>query len=268
MRVSVDGVMIHARIDDGQSGPWVVLAHGIATDLGLWDGVARLLASRFRVVRYDARGHGESEAPAGPYSLQSLGQDALGLMDALGIDHAHFVGLSMGGMVGLGLALDHPKRLLSLTCCDARASAPPDYRQAWTQRAAAVAERGMEAIVEPSLARWFAAGFREAQPEIAARVAAMVRATRPEGYCGCAAALQELDYGARLHTINIPTLYLAGAEDSGAPPAVMQAMAEATPGARYTEITGAGHLSAIERPQEVAEALLEFLSALAPEVAQ
>jgi 3-oxoadipate enol-lactonase len=268
MRVAVNGTRIHARIEDAGSGAWVVLAHGIATDLGLWDGVARLLAPRFRVLQYDARGHGGSDTPPGPYDLDLLGRDALGVMDALGIGRAHFVGLSMGGMVGLGLALHHPDRLLSLACCNARASAPPAYRDAWAQRAAAVAAQGMEAMVEPSLSRWFAAGFREAQPDTAARVATMVRGTRPEGYRGCAAALQDLDYGARLHAITVPTLYLTGAEDAGAPPEVMRVMAEATPGARYVEIPGAGHLSAIERPEAVAEALQGFLAALAPEAAQ
>jgi len=267
MRIAANGTVLHARTE-GTGGPWVVLSHGIATDLGLWDGVASRLARRFRVLRYDARGHGGSDAPPGPYSLDTLGRDALALMDALGVAHAHFAGLSMGGMVGLGLALDRPDRLLSLACLDARASAPPEYRTAWTARAAAVAEGGMETMVEPSLSRWFAAGFREARPESAARVAAMVRVTHPDGYRGCAAALQELDYGARLHAIAVPTLFLAGAEDSGAPPEVMRAMAAATPGARYVEVPAAGHLSAIEQPAAVAAALEAFIGALAPEVAR
>jgi 3-oxoadipate enol-lactonase len=268
MRVAANGTVLHARIEGAAQGPWAILAHGIATDLGLWEGVARRLANRFRVLRYDARGHGGSDTPPGPYSLDLLGQDALGLMDALGIQRAHFAGLSMGGMVGLGLALNHPERLLSLSCLDARASAPAAYREAWAGRAAAVEEGGMETMVEPSLSRWFAAGFREEQPAEAARVAAMVRATHPQGYRGCAAALQQLDYGERLHTITIPTLYLAGAEDAGAPPEVMRAMADATPNARYVEIAAAGHLSALEQPEAVAAALGDFMGTLAPETAR
>lgn len=267
MRIAANGTVLHTKTE-GTSGPWVVLAHGIATDLSLWNEIAERLAWRFRVLRYDARGHGGSEAPHGAYDLGILGRDALGLMDALGIGQAHFAGLSMGGMVGLGLALDHPKRLLSLACLDARASAPPAYREAWGARAAAVAEGGMETMVEPSLSRWFASGFREAHPAEVARVAAMVRATHPDGYRGCAAALQELDYGERLRAIMVPTLYLVGTEDSGAPPEVMRAMADATPSASYVEIPAAGHLSAIEQPAAVAGALEEFLGALALETAR
>lgn len=258
------GPDLHYRLEGTGGAPVVVLAHGIATDLTLWDGVAPILMSAgFRVLRYDARGHGGSAAPPGDYSLAMLGEDLLRLMDALGIPGIHLVGLSMGGMVGLGLALDHPGRLLSLVCCDARASAPPEYRQAWTSRAETVRARGMEPMVEPSVSRWFAPGFRDRKPAEAARVEAMVRRTAPAGYCGCAAALRDLDYGPRLHGITVPTLYLVGADDTGAPPAVMRSMQASTPGARYIEIPDAGHLSALEQPGAVATALVSFFSTLA-----
>ncbi|MDJ0387696.1 alpha/beta fold hydrolase [Roseomonas sp. E05] len=268
MQVETNGTALHAVVEGVEKGPWVVLAHGIATDLHLWDGVARVLAPHYRILRYDTRGHGRSEAPPGPYDLDMLGRDAIGLMTALDIARAHFVGLSLGGMTGLGLALSHPERLLSLACCDARASAPAAYRDAWAERGAAVAAQGMEAMVEPSLSRWFARGFREAQPDLAAQVAGMVRGTAPEGYRGCAAALQGLDYGGQLGDIELPVLYLTGKEDQGAPPEVMRAMQHATPGARYVEIPHAGHLSAIEQPEAVGAALHRFFSSLAAEPAR
>ncbi|HWX47874.1 MAG TPA: 3-oxoadipate enol-lactonase [Roseomonas sp.] len=262
MHIETNGTALHAIVEGAEGRPWVVLAHGIATDLHLWDGVARALAPHYRILRYDARGHGRSDAPPGPYDLDMLGRDAAGLMTALDIARAHFVGLSLGGMTGLGLALSHPERLLSLACCNARASAPASYREAWAERSAAVAAQGMEAMVEPSLSRWFARGFREAQPALAARVAAMVRNTTPEGYRGCAAALQGLDYGGQLADIELPVLYLTGKEDQGAPPEVMRAMQHATPGAQYVEIPHAGHLSAIEQPEAVAAALHRFFTSL------
>lgn len=262
MHIETNGTALHVIVEGAEGKPWVVLAHGIATDLHLWDGVARALASDYRILRYDARGHGRSDAPPGPYDLDMLGRDAVGLMTALDIARAHFVGLSLGGMTGLGLALSHPERLLSLACCDARASAPAAYRDAWAERSAAVTAQGMEAMVEPSLSRWFARGFREAQPALAAKVAAMVRNTAPDGYRGCAAALQGLDYGGQLGDIELPVLYLVGKEDQGAPPEVMRAMQHATPGAQYAEIAHAGHLSAIEQPEAVGAALRHFFSGL------
>ncbi|GAC1346462.1 MAG: 3-oxoadipate enol-lactonase [Acetobacteraceae bacterium] len=260
MKQTANGTTLNYAVDGEKGAPWAVLAHGIATDLTLWDGVAPILAKGgFRVLRYDSRGHGLSAAPDGPYSLAMLGEDALGLMDGLGIERAHMIGLSMGGMVGLELATAHPERLLSLACCDARASATPDYTAAWHERAATAQRDGMEPLVEPSLARWFASGFRERAPGEAARVAAMVRATPPSGYAGSATALTGVDFAEALGQIRVPTLYLVGDEDGGTPPPVMRAMHEATPGSRYVEIPGAGHLSALERPAEVGAALLEFL---------
>jgi 3-oxoadipate enol-lactonase len=260
MRIQTRDTVLQA-VEQGPAGaPCLLLAHGIATDHRLWQEVAAILAAEFRVIAYDCRGHGGSDAPAGPYTLAQLGADAIGLMDALGIGKAHFAGLSLGGMTGLGLALDHPDRLLSLACCDARASGNEAYRQSWTDRMALVQAQGIEAVVEPSLSRWFAEGFRTADPARAALVAEMVRGTSAAGYCGAGAALQGLDYGPRLGEIRLPVLYLVGDEDQGAPPAVMREMQAATPGARFVEIPRAGHLSAIEQPEAVAKALRDFLA--------
>ncbi len=258
--MSTSAPLLHARIDGPAHAPVVVLAHGIATDLTLWDGIVPyLIRAGFRVLRFDARGHGRSPAPEGDYTLEVLGDDLLQLLHAHGISRVHLVGLSMGGMVGLGLALAHPDRLLSLTCCDARASAPAAYRANWAARAETVRLHGMEPMVAASVERWFAAGFATRMPAELARVEAMVRNTAPGGYRGCAAALRDLDYEGRLGAITVPTLFLVGAEDAGAPPDTMRAMAAATPGARFVEIPDAGHLSALEQPEAVATALLDFL---------
>jgi 3-oxoadipate enol-lactonase len=224
----------------------------------MWDGLAAALTARYRVLRYDARGHGGSPATPGDYTLAQLGEDAVGLLDAFGIQRTHFIGLSMGGMVGMGLGLAHADRLLSLAVCDARAVAPPEYRDSWTQRARTVREKGIEAIVEPTLSRWFTPGFSE-DPQRPDAVRAMIRGTSDEGYAGCASALRDLDYLDRLGALRLPVLYLCGAEDQGAPPAIMRTMHAATPGSRYVEIPAAGHIANLEQPALFNAAILGFL---------
>ncbi|MCS6930711.1 MAG: alpha/beta fold hydrolase [Acetobacteraceae bacterium] len=237
------------------------MSHGLATDLTMWDGLAAVLAGRWRVLRYDARGHGRTPSTPGDYTLEQLGADVIGLLDALGIARTHFVGLSMGGMVGMGLGLNHPGRLLSLAVCDARAVAPPDYRAAWTDRAAKVRAEGMEAIVEPTLSRWFTPAFGRHDPSAREAVRRMIRRTSVEGYAGCAAALRGLDYLHRLGDLRLPVLFLGGAEDQGAPVEAMRAMHHATPGSRHVVIPNAGHLANLEQPEAFHAAVVDFLVA-------
>ncbi len=175
-------------------------------------------SDRYRVLRYDARGHGGSPATAGDYSLDMLVADAVGILDSLGIRQAHFGGLSMGGMVGLGLLLDHPKRVRSAVIADSRHTTRPDFTAAWLERAEAVRTGGVEAIVQSTVDRWSSAGLAERSPAIVARMRTMIRRTSAEGYRGCAAALARLNYGHRLGEIHAPTLLICGSEDHGAPP--------------------------------------------------
>lgn len=260
MMLPSNGTNFHIRLEGPERAPLVTLSHGLATDLTMWDGLAQMLASKYRVLRYDARGHGGTPATPGDYTLEQLGADVLGLLDALGVARTHFVGLSMGGMVGMGLGLDHPERLLSLAACDARAEAPPEYRAAWTERAATVRAKGIEAIVEPTLSRWFTPAFGRDDPSALEAVRRMIRRTSAQGYAGCAAALRDLDYQRRLGSLTVPTLFLGGAEDQGAPAAVMRAMHEALPGSHYVEIPGAGHIANLEQPELFHGAILNFLA--------
>ena len=184
----------------------------------------------------------------------------IGILDALGLDKVHFAGLSMGGMVGMGLALHHPDRLRSATVCDARAEAPAQYRDAWTERSRKVRQEGIEAMVEPSVTRWFTDAFQRENAAGMERMRAMIRRTSPDGFCGSAAALRELDYERRLGDVTLPMLFLVGSDDNGASPATMRAMHEKTPGSRFAEIPQAGHISVVEQPDAFARALLDFLS--------
>jgi 3-oxoadipate enol-lactonase len=259
MQVESNGSTFNCRIEGPDDAPVIMLAHGIATELTSWDGVAERLASRFRVLRYDARGHGGSAATPGDYSFAMLADDAIGILDALRIDRAHYCGLSLGGMTALGLALDHPARLKRAIVCDARATALPDYHKAWADRAAQVRAKGMESIAEVTISRWVAPAFLDNKAGVAT-LREMVLRTSVDGYCGCAAALQSLDFGKRLSEIRLPTLFLVGAEDTGAPPAAMHAMHEAVPGSQYVEIAGAGHQAHLEQPEAVAKAIGDFVA--------
>ena len=259
MELASNGSHFHCQIDGKEDAPTIVLSHGLATDLHMWDDVVPALAREYRVFRYDARGHGRSPATPAPYSLSELGADVIGLLDAADLGQVHFVGLSMGGMVGMGLGVEHGDRLASLTVCDARGHAPPQYRDAWAGRCDAVRQGGIEAMVEPSVSRWFTPAF-QSRPDDMERMRQMVRRTSSEGYCGCAMALRDLDYERRLPELKVPTLYLVGDGDNGAPPEVMAKMHAATPGSQYIEIAEAGHMSAVEQPEAFAEAILQFLN--------
>lgn len=255
-----NGSRFRCLVEGPDAAPCIVLSHGLATDLSMWDDLVPLLTPTHRVLRYDSRGHGQSAATPGDYTLAQLGADVIGLLDAFGLDKVHFAGLSMGGMVGMGLGLHHPDRLHSLAVCDARAEAPPEYRDAWGERARKVRADGIEVMVEPSVTRWFTEAFQHTETARMEAMRTMIRRTSVDGYAGSAAALRALDYERHLAGLRVPTLFLVGSDDAGAPPAVMRRMHEKTPGSRFAEIAEAGHLSVVEQPQAFARALLDFLS--------
>jgi len=261
MHIASNGTTFRCRIDgEGPShGPWVVLSHGLATDLTMWDELAVVLKSRYRVLRYDARGHGGSAATEGDYTLDMLVADAVGILDALGIAQCHFGGLSMGGMVTLGMLLDHPGRLISAVIADSRHTTTAEFTAAWHERAAEVRRGGVSSVVASTVRRWSSAGLAERNPAVIARMEAMIRRTSDLGYCGCAAALARLNYGHRLGEIDRPTLLLCGSEDHGAPPENTRQMHTAIKGSRFVEIKQAGHISNIEQPDIFNQAVVAFL---------
>jgi len=258
MIIQANGSSFNCRTD-GDRGPWVMLSHGLATDMSMWDELAEALSDRYRVLRYDARGHGESAAPAGDYTLDMLVADAAGILDALGIEQTHFAGLSMGGMIAIGMLINHPKRVKSAVIADSRHTTTAEFTKAWLQRADAVRKQGIEAIVESTVSRWSSAGLAERNPAAIARMNSMVRKTSANGYCGCAAALARLDYGSRLKEIDAPALVICGSEDHGAPPANSRQMQAMIKDARFVEIEQAGHISNIEQPIIFNAAVRNFL---------
>jgi 3-oxoadipate enol-lactonase len=247
MTVDANGSTFNYRID-GEQGPWVMLSHGLATDLSMWDELAAALKDRYRVLRYDARGHGASVAPAGDYALDQLVDDAAGILDALDVKQTYFAGLSMGGMVGLGLMIRHPQKIKSAVIADSRHTTTPEFTKAWHDRIAAVRKSGIEAVVASTVSRWSSEGLAVRNPAAVARMEKMVRGTSVNGYCGCAAALAQLNYGSRLNQITTPALVMCGDEDHGAPPENSRQMAAMIEGARFVKIKQAGHIANIEQP--------------------
>lgn len=243
---------------EGEAGkPWLLLSNSLAADLHMWDDQMPLLTRTHRVIRYDTRGHGQSSAPQGPYSFDMLVGDMVAVLDHAGSDKADVMGLSLGGMTALGLALAHPGRVGRMIVCDARADNPPPFVASWDDRIAAIQAGGMEAVVEGTLARWFSPDAPQSPRD---RAAAMIRATSVTGYIGCARALQGLSYFKDLGNITAPVLYLAGAEDMGAPKDVMQAMADATPGATFVALPGLAHVPNMEAPAVFDAAIALWLS--------
>lgn len=259
MQVAANGIGINYRID-GDAGEWLVLSNSLATDLSMWDAQARELAGTHRVLRYDQRGHGKTEAPAGRYTFDILIADALALMDALNITRANFCGLSMGGATALGLAQRHPARIARAIVADSGCASTPQSAQQWEERIAIAQKGGMQALVEPTVTRWFPPEVMANNPPYLDKVRGMIRDTPVNGFIGCSAALADHDFRSGVAATKPPVLFLAGEKDAGgAVPAAMKGLHQALPGSRYVELPGAGHISNLDDPAGFARALREFL---------
>ena len=250
--------LFHAEAGRGDA---VVLAHAIGMDHRMWDDLASTLAADHRVVRFDARGHGKSPVPQRPYALEDMAGDAATLLDRLGIERAHWVGLSMGAMVGMAFALEHPERLGRLVLANTTSSYGPEGRKMWEARAKAVKDGGLEAINDMVMSRYFSDDFRAAHGDVVKETSRRFLTTPVEGYLGCCDAIAELDYTADLSRVHARTLVIAGAADAGTPPAMAEVIAGRIPGSQLAVIPGAAHLSAVEKPAEFAALVKGFLAA-------
>src|ERR1700688_2174522 len=260
MKVKANGIDINYQTDGREGAPWIVFSNSLATSTAMWDEQAAGLKDSFRVLRYDQRGHGGSDVPAGRYPFDTLLDDALGLLDALSIKTACFAGLSMGGATALGLAERHPGRFDRIVVCDSPCQSTPQSSQQWGERIAVAQKEGIEALVEPTIARWFPAETVAKNPPHLDKVRAMIRATPVNGFIGCAAALGAHDYASAVATVKCPVLFLAGEKD-GAAPVAMRKLNEKLQGSRLIEIPGAGHISNMDRPAEFTLAIRDFLTA-------
>lgn len=250
---------LHFRVEGSETAPPVVLSHAISTSLALWDLQVPVWSQTFRVIRYDARGHGGSRPAGGSYGFEQMADDVLGLLDHLGLAKVAFVGLSLGGMVGQALALRAPDRLSALVLAHTNAKTPANLEDMWVQRAKSIEANGVEPHVDATLARWFTAEFRAAAPLTVAWIANLIRATDAGTYVQCCRAIQKLDFFDRLNQVRVPTLTVAGAEDMGAPPANLEAMASRIPGAQCIVIDRGAHLANVEQSHVFTERVGAFL---------
>ena len=258
MRIDANGISVHYRLDGPESAPLVTMSHSLAANLDMWEWQMPALDG-YRVLRYDTRGHGGTDAPSGEYTLELLADDLFALLDALEIESTHYVGLSMGGMIGQTAALKDQSRFHTLALCDTSSRIPPEVRPVWKERIATARERGMEALVDSTIERWFSPGYQARKPGEVDKVRAMIRATRVDGYCGCSAAIARLDITDRLYAIDRPVLLIVGEEDPGTPVAAHEVIRDRIEGSELVVLPGALHFSNVERQAEFNRALVGFL---------
>lgn len=256
--VEAGELRIRYELSGSEHAPTLVLSHSLGADLSMWEPQLPALEGRLRVLRYDSRGHGGSSLAAGPYRLAELASDVLRLLDALGVERAHFCGLSMGGMIGMWLGAHAAPRIDRLVLCNTGARI--GTAASWNARIQAVSDGGMASIADAVIERWFTAEFRAASPEIVKGVRRQLEHTPPQGYRAACAALRDADERADLAAIRAATLVIAGRRDPATPPADGKAVADAIHGARYVELAAA-HLSNIEAADEFTAALVGFLTA-------
>ena len=252
-------VAVRHRVDGPPDAPPLLMINSLGADLSMWEPQLPALTARFRVIRYDTRGHGRSPVPPGRYALADLGRDALGLLDRLGVARAHVCGLSLGGMTAMWLAAHAPERVdrLVLFCTSALLGPPA----AWAERAAEVRAEGTAAVADAVVARWVTPGFAAARPGEVRRLRDMVAATPAQGYAGACAAVAEMDLRPDLPRIGARTLVVAGADDPATPPGHGRAIAAAVPGARLEVVAAAAHLASYEQAATANRLILEALDA-------
>lgn len=245
-------------VDGPEDGPVLVLGSSLGTSTALWEPQLAALTGRYRVIRYDHRGHGDSPVPAGPYRIEDLAGDVLTLLDALGVDRAHIGGVSLGGMVAMWLGAKAPERVGRLALLGTSASLGPP--ESWAQRAATVRAHGMAAVADAVVNRWFTPPFAAERPDVVAWARRQLMATPAAGYAACCAAIQTMDLRPLLSAITAPTLLLAGEDDPATPPEHAHRIAAGIPGAQVVTVPGAAHLANVEQPDAVNRLLLDFLA--------
>lgn len=257
-QIRSNGIALNYRWDGPVNGPVVMLSHSLGADLTMWEPqVAPLTAAGFRLLRYDHRGHGGSAAPEGPYTIDQLAADAAGLLDALDLTRVHFCGLSMGGMVGQVLGARHGHRLLSLVLCSTSSHMPPP--ELWNERIQLVGAKGLAAVVDATIDRWFTQPGQQRLPEAIQKIRAVYLKTPVAGFTGCCAAIRDLDLRETIRAITAPTLIMVGEQDQGTTVAHARFIHERIPGSRLVVIPDAAHLQNVEQAERFTETLLSFL---------
>ncbi|HEY4317879.1 MAG TPA: 3-oxoadipate enol-lactonase [Herbaspirillum sp.] len=259
-QISANGMTINYEVGGKEDAPWVVFSHSLGCSKAMWQPQFDALAKSYRVLRYDIRGHGASSAPPAPYSLDAMAQDVKALLDALAIRKCHFVGLSMGGMIGQTFALKYPELLLSLTLANTSSNYGPDFMAFWETRSQTVLMQGMTPLVAPSLERWFTAPFRAAHPVLMQEAMQWVLDTSAHGYAACCMAIAVIDTTARLKEIKMPVQIIVGKDDLATPPAMSEKIQAQIAGSKLLMLEPAAHISSVEQAEKFTRALQEFLA--------
>jgi 3-oxoadipate enol-lactonase len=258
MRINANGINFNTQIDGPEGAPWLVFSNSLLTNLSMWDDQVADLKSSFRILRYDQRGHGGTQATEGPYGFDLLVADVVALLDALSIKRAHFAGLSMGGVTALFLAQRHPQRFDRIIACDCAPASTPASAQQWKERIELVSKDGIAALAEPTIARWFPPEFVATKPPVLDKVRQMIRSTPIAGFSGCAQALSGYDLRPALADIYLPTLLVVGTKDATLPG--IRQIRDAVRGSLLVELEGAGHISNVEQPAAFTRAIRDFLN--------
>jgi 3-oxoadipate enol-lactonase len=250
----------HYRLDGPAGAPVVTLSHALGATLDLWDAQAAILTRQYRVLRYDVRGHGASAVPPGPYTLEQMVDDLRDLLRSLEIDRTHFVGLSMGGLIGMMAALTTPATIRSLVLCDTTSSYGPGLRPMWEERIATAETQGMtDALIERTMEIWFTAPFRESHKAVVDRIRQMLLNTDPRGYAAAIRAFAGVDLSERIRAITCPALIVVGERDPGTPPAMARVLHERIRDSQLAVLPNAAHCSVVERADEFTRLLRTFL---------
>lgn len=262
-RVEANGININYVVAGPEGAPWVTFITGITNDTTMWDDHIPALSENFRLLRLDSRGHGGSDATPPPYSFDQLTGDVIGVWDELGVERSHVVGIGLGGMTTLALALRAPRRISAIVPTACRAELVPEYAGIWPPMLEKSTAEGIEGIVDITASRWFPETFRDANPARMDDVRAMIRRTTLNGYHGCIQALLTVDFADRLAEIRMPALFVSGALDAiGGPPDVMQILAESVQDGQHITLPDAGHICNIANPRAYDGALLSFFESL------
>ena len=262
VRVLANDLHVNCQLSGPRQSPLIVLSHSLGSSGIMWEQQMPVLVDGYRVLRYDTRGHGGSDAPAGAYTLDGLADDAVAMLDALDIERAHWVGLSMGGMIGQNLAIRYPERLSSLVLCDTTSRVPEQARPLWGERIAMAEKSGMEPLCAGTMERWFTPPFIEADGPALKSIREQFLCTPTSGYVGCCHAIRELDYTERLSSITLPVQLIVGADDPSTPPEASRTIQERISGACLTVIDNGSHLCNVEQPAAFDRALLGFLESV------
>ena len=257
MKANIGGIDMHYEVSG--SGPWITLSHSLAANLGMWDEQLEVLNQHFTVLRYDIRGHGQTQVTDGPYTLEQLADDVHGLLRYLGVTRTHWIGLSLGGMIGQVFAIRYPELIDHAVIADSTGKAAPNAATMWGERATLARSQGMHALVQPTLSRWFTDTYREKHPEVMTRIGQMIESTSPEGYAGCCAAIAVIHTLEGLQHLKTPGLVIVGDQDLATPATMSEQIHQHWPNSNFVTLKDAAHLASVEQAAAFNDAVLKFM---------